>query len=60
MNINRDRPHNSFGIEVTKDRLLALKPETSTPSGIEIVDMEEDGAAAGTLVKIFIPLETDV
>lgn len=60
MNINRDRPHNSFGIDATKDRLLALKPETATPSGIEIVDIEEAGTAAGTLVKIYIPLETDL
>lgn len=49
------RPHNSFGIEVTTARLLALKPDDVTPSGIEIVDIEEDGKAAGTLVKIFIP-----
>jgi hypothetical protein len=40
--------------------LLALKPETATPSGIEIVDIEKAGAAAGTLVKIYIPLETDL
>ena len=55
MNARRDRPHNSFGIEVTTARLTALKPDEDTPAGIEIVDIVEDGNAAGTLVKIFIP-----
>ena len=55
MSLNRDRPHNSFGIEVTQARLSALKPDAETPSGIEIVDIEENGAPAGTLVKIFVP-----
>jgi hypothetical protein len=52
---NNDRPHNSFGIEATKTRLQGLKPDPDTPSGIEILDMEEDGIPVGTLVKIFVP-----
>jgi hypothetical protein len=35
--------------------LAALKPDAETPSGIVIEDIEENGGAAGTLVKIFIP-----
>ena len=55
LNLDKNRPHNSFGIEVTQARLAALKPDMETPSGIVIEDIEENGAAAGTLVKIFIP-----
>ena len=58
--MNSERPHNSFGIDVTTARLLALKPDEKTPSGIEILDIEEDGMPAGTLVKIFIPQKLDV
>jgi putative methionine-R-sulfoxide reductase with GAF domain len=55
LNLDKNRPHNSFGIEVTQARLAALKPDAETPSGIVIEDIEENGGAAGTLVKIFIP-----
>ncbi|MGN6264089.1 MAG: hypothetical protein ACTHM5_00365, partial [Ginsengibacter sp.] len=55
LNLDKNRPHNSFGIEVTQARLAALKPDAETASGIVIEDIEENGRAAGTLVKIFIP-----
>lgn len=50
--INR---HTSLGIEVTAARLFALKYTPEIPAGIEIIDLEENGAATGTLVKVFIP-----
>ncbi|MGN6196629.1 MAG: histidine kinase [Ginsengibacter sp.] len=47
--------HSSLGIEVTTKRLQALKTDHQIPAGIEIIDLEENGNAAGTLVKIFVP-----
>ncbi len=55
MNANKNNDHTSLGIEVTCTRLAALKTDTAMPSGVEIVDLEENGKAAGTLVKIFVP-----
>lgn len=55
MKSNKSRQHNSLGIELTKKRLLALKTDPDVNSGIEILDLEENGNAAGTLVKIFVP-----
>jgi two-component system LytT family sensor kinase len=53
--INKNDPHTSMGIEVTAKRLHALKTNAEIPSGIEIVDLEENGIPIGTLVKIFVP-----
>jgi sensor histidine kinase YesM len=47
--------HSSLGIEVTTKRLQALKTDHQIPAGIEIIDLEDNGNAAGTLVKIFVP-----
>jgi len=44
-----------MGIEVTNMRLTSSNTGGKIPSGVEIVDLEENGAAAGTLVKIFVP-----
>jgi two-component system LytT family sensor kinase len=52
---NKLNRHASLGIEVTAARLFALKNAPEIPSGIEITDLEENGAAAGTLVKVFVP-----
>ena len=49
------KSHTSLGIEVTAARLVALKNIPEVPVGLEINDLEENGAPAGTLVKIFIP-----
>ena len=55
INGNKSPQHFSFGIEVTSARLKALSKDLNVPSGVEIVDLEEEGMAAGTLVKIFVP-----
>ena len=50
-------PHHSIGIEVATKRLQALKKNTSTPAGIEIVDLMDDtGEGCGTKVIIAIPV----
>jgi hypothetical protein len=40
---------------MTEKRLAALKTESHIPSGIEIFDLQENGNAAGTFVKILVP-----
>lgn len=55
MMFNKNGQHTSLGIELTKKRLLGLKTEPEINSGIEILDLEENGNATGTLVKIFVP-----
>ncbi|MEO8820755.1 MAG: histidine kinase, partial [Ginsengibacter sp.] len=55
MRLNKEKPYASLGIELTMKRLLALKTRPETNSGIEILDLEEGGVAAGTLVKILVP-----
>ncbi|MDE3184217.1 MAG: histidine kinase [Bacteroidota bacterium] len=55
ISLNKNDFHTSLGIEVTARRLEALKTNSEIPSGIEIVDLEEKGNPAGTLVKIFVP-----
>lgn len=53
--VDKKDTHSSLGIEVTTKRLHALRTDHETPAGIEIIDLEENGNAAGTLVKIFVP-----
>ncbi len=55
MMFNNLSQHASLGIGLTKKRMLALKTEPEINSGIEILDLEENGIATGTLVKIFVP-----
>ena len=55
VNRSKNDPHTSLGIELTSRRLSALKTLPEIPSGIEIFDLEENGNATGTLVKIFVP-----
>jgi sensor histidine kinase YesM len=46
----------SLGIEITTERLNALKADPEIPSGVEITDLDNpDGTGAGTLVKIMVP-----
>lgn len=48
--------HVSLGIDVTSQRLIALKTQPDVPAGIEIIDMDDiDRTATGTLVKVFVP-----
>lgn len=54
LNCNK-KDHISLGIKMTEKRLAALKTESHIPSGIEIFDLQENGNAAGTFVKILVP-----
>ena len=48
--------HTSLGIDVTTQRLIALKTDPEIPAGIKIVDLEDNyGNSTGTLVEIFVP-----
>ena len=48
--------HTSLGIDVTTQRLIALKINPEIPAGIKIVDLEDgEGNGMGTLVEIFVP-----
>ncbi len=50
-------PHHSIGIEVATKRLIALKKNSETPAGIEIIDLEDEaGQGLGTKVIIDIPI----
>jgi uncharacterized membrane-anchored protein YhcB (DUF1043 family) len=49
------KKHVSLGIKMTEKRLAALKSESDVPSGIEIFDLQDDGVASGTFVKILVP-----
>ena len=55
ISINKNDSHTSIGIALTAKRLEALKTNSEIPSGIEILDLEENGNPTGTLVKIFVP-----
>lgn len=53
--INKEE-HASIGIDVTTQRLIALKATSDVPAGIEIIDLDDDeGNSRGTLVKVFVP-----
>jgi putative methionine-R-sulfoxide reductase with GAF domain len=55
---HRKGEHTSLGIDVTTQRLLALKTDPDVPAGIEIADLSHpDGSSAGTRVTIFVPVK---
>lgn len=48
--------YTSLGIDITTERLVALKTDPGIPAGIEIIDLEDnEGNSKGTLVEIFVP-----
>jgi hypothetical protein len=49
------KEHISLGIKMTEKRLAALKTESHIASGIEIIDLENEGNASGTFIKILVP-----
>lgn len=54
--INKEE-YASVGIDVTTQRLVALKATTDVPAGIQIIDLDDaDGNNRGTLVKVFVPI----
>ncbi|MEO5888600.1 MAG: histidine kinase [Ferruginibacter sp.] len=55
---NNMEPHHSIGIEVATKRLQALKKNTNTPAGIDIIDLKDNaGEGTGTKVIISIPIQ---
>jgi len=56
LKIDPKKIYTSLGIEITTERLKALKTDPEIPAGIEIIDLEDnDGNSKGTLVEIFVP-----
>ncbi len=49
------KKHVSLGIKMTEKRLATLKTGSDIPSGIEIIDLEDNGNASGTFIKILVP-----
>lgn len=56
---NRVQQHKSMGMSITQERLDILNSSLNSNLNAEIIDIYEDGAAAGTKVSLIIPLEVD-
>lgn len=56
---NRVQQHKSMGMSITQERLDILNSSLNRNLNAEIIDLYEDGKAAGTQVRINIPLETN-
>jgi ligand-binding sensor domain-containing protein/two-component sensor histidine kinase len=56
---NRVHQHKSMGMNITKERLEILNASLNSNISVEIIDLYEDGKAAGTKVNLIIPLETN-
>ena len=52
----RSRKHKSLGMQITAERLAMLKQLHGFHAEVRVVDLERDGAAAGTRVEIDIHL----
>lgn len=51
----------SLGMQVTKERFEILRQQMHPEASMEIIDLtNENGSAAGTLVKLLIPYEEDI
>jgi ligand-binding sensor domain-containing protein len=59
MNRNSRQAHKSTGISVTTKRLEQYGQQGNLPAGVRIIDLEENGLAAGTSVIISTPFEGD-
>ncbi|MEL7145785.1 MAG: histidine kinase, partial [Bacteroidota bacterium] len=57
LNKQSRKNHRSTGILVTTKRLEQHQLQTGLPLGVQIIDMEENGAALGTKVVIRMPYE---
>jgi ligand-binding sensor domain-containing protein len=56
---NRVQQHKSMGMSITQERLDILNSSLNSNLNAEIIDIYEDGVAAGTKVSLVIPLEVD-
>jgi hypothetical protein len=52
------RPHSGFAINATEKRLDLLNDYHKEKIGLQITDLEENGIAAGTVVKLTLPYDT--
>ena len=56
---NRVQQHKSMGMSITQERLDILNSSLNSNINAEIIDLFENGKAAGTKVKLIIPLEAN-
>lgn len=54
---NRVQQHKSMGMSITQERLDVLNAGLNSNISCEIIDLFENGSAAGTRVRLIIPLE---
>ena len=60
LNENRNKDHQSLGMEVTNERIIGFKNEKNTKSSLTIVDLKDnEGKASGTLVNVLFPYEEE-
>jgi hypothetical protein len=49
--------HKSMGMKITEDRLKILNEVNNSQLNVSIIDLKNpDGSAAGTEVKLYIPI----
>jgi LytS/YehU family sensor histidine kinase len=54
------KTHRSLGMQVTRERMDAIKKEMNIDCNFKITDLkDEDGKACGTIVEILIPFEEE-
>lgn len=56
---NRIQQHKSLGMSITQERLDILNSSLNSNINAEIIDLFESGKAAGTKVRLIIPLEAN-
>ncbi|HEY0030444.1 MAG TPA: two-component regulator propeller domain-containing protein [Bacteroidia bacterium] len=56
---NRVQQHKSMGMSITQERLDILNSSLNSNINSEIIDLFENGEAAGTKVRLIIPLEAN-
>ncbi len=56
---NRVHQHKSMGMSITQERLDILNSSLNSNLNAEIIDLYENGVAAGTKVRLIIPLDVD-
>jgi LytS/YehU family sensor histidine kinase len=60
INKAKDPDHKSVGMEVTSERIVALRQQFKEDISVSITDLKnEDGTAAGTEVNVKIPFEVE-
>ena len=60
LNENRNKDHQSLGMQVTNERIIGFKNEKNTKSSLTIVDLKDnEGKASGTLVNVLFPYEEE-